>query len=389
MIEQPFRRSTVQPVPLLLRYAAFSAAAVVLCAVIWLSRGLPQRYPALAQMESANPSLASDPCLVDDDQDKPNLSSSCYAALSSSPSVALWGDSHAAALAPGLRALSVSQGYSFAQFTKTSCLPLAGVLRFIPRIPAQASRCLNFNREVLDVIEANPHIRIVVLTGAWSGCLERTWESGWLTADTSPRLPSQSPIPSLLVVQALLVRSINEQVEALRAAGKYVYVVDDVPNFNFDPLSRVRAAHIPARSALAKALTLGGDTESPVVPGVDHQMTSSIDPGLAPNNGDGSAGPIASAALRQAVPAQAGVELVDLKPSLCLDPGHCAYREGDRMLYFDSGHLTAYGASFALQNVHLPSLARTSLHPVPVPHARSLIASSYTSAYSRAGPAHP
>ena len=365
-IEQPFRRSARSPIPLLLRYAVLSVAMLTVCACIWLSHGLPQRYSVLAQMEAANPSLASDPCLVEDDEDRPNLSPSCYAAANSVSSIALWGDSHAAALAPGLRALAIAQGYGFVQFTKTSCLPLAGVMRYMPRIPAQASRCLNFNRKVLDLIRSDRRIRIVVLTGAWSGCLERTWEGGWLIADTSgqPRNTSRIPsrIPSLSALQALFIQSLAAQIESLRAAGKYVIVLEDVPNFSFDPLSRVRAAHIPARSALAIALGIGTELKikNSAAPGIDPKMDSSIDPGLAPNNGDASADAITSASLHQAVPAQDGAELIALKSSFCLDTSRCAYRDGDRLLYFDSGHLTAYGASFALRNFRLPALTTLS-----------------------------
>ncbi len=344
-IEQPFRRSTRESIPLLLRYTAVSVAMLVVCACIWLSHGLPQRYLVLAKMESANPLLASDPCLVEDDEDRPNASPSCFAAAASGPSVALWGDSHAASLAPGLRALAIAQGYGFVQFTKTSCLPLAGVVRYIPRIPAQASRCLNFNRKVLDLIQSDRQIRIVVLTGAWSPCLERTWESGWLIADTSRQPWNPNQLPSLSATQALLAQSLRSQIQTLRAADKYVIVLEDVPNFDSDPLARVRAAHIPARNALAKWLQ------------VENAADSAIDPGFALNNADASVDPLAIEAVNKAVPAQDSTELIDLKPSFCLDPSHCAYRDGDRLLYFDSGHLTAYGAHFALRNFHLPALA--------------------------------
>jgi hypothetical protein len=106
---------------------------LAICAGVWLSHGLPQRYPVLAQMEPANPSLVSDPCLITFDQDQPNLSPSCYAAVNPGPSVAIWGDSHAAALAPGLRTLAIAQGYGFVQLTKAACLPLTGVVRYIPQ----------------------------------------------------------------------------------------------------------------------------------------------------------------------------------------------------------------------------------------------------------------
>jgi hypothetical protein len=241
--------------------------------------------------------------------------------------------------------LAIAQGYGFVQFTKTSCLPLAGVVRYIPRIPAQASRCLNFNRKVLDLIQSDRQIRIVVLTGAWSPCLERTWESGWLIADTSRQPWNPNQLPSLSAIQALLAQSLRSQIQTLRAADKYVIVLEDVPNFDSDPLARVRAAHIPARNALAKWLQ------------VENAADNAIDPGFALNNADASVDPLAIEAVNKAVPAQDSTELIDLKPSFCLDPSHCAYRDGDRLLYFDSGHLTAYGAHFALRNFHLPALA--------------------------------
>jgi len=116
-VEQPFRKSALPPAPLLIRYALVSATMLVACAVIRLSNGLPQRYPTLARMELANPPLRDDPCMIEGDGDEPNASPACYNASSARPSVVLWGDSHAAALAPGLRALAIAQGYGFVQLT--------------------------------------------------------------------------------------------------------------------------------------------------------------------------------------------------------------------------------------------------------------------------------
>jgi peptidoglycan/LPS O-acetylase OafA/YrhL len=342
-IEKPFRRSMRPTAPLLLRYAVLSAAMLAVCGGIWLSHGIPWRYPVLAEMEAANPSLASDPCLIEDDSEQPNATKSCYDASDPTPSVALWGDSHAAALAPGLRSAATAQGYSFVQLTKTSCLPLTGVIRYIPRIPAQAARCLNFNRKVLALIEADRRVRVVILTGAWAGCLERTWEAGWLTTDASRKpefwTTSQGRIPSQSAVQTLFIQSLAAQIQTLRNGGKNVIVLEDVPNFNFDPILRVRAEHIPARAALAKALQFGPE----------------IDPGFAPNNGDASANAVTANSLHQAAPPQAGVALIDLKPAFCTNSNHCLYRDGGRLLYFDSGHLTAYGANFALRSFRLPT----------------------------------
>ena len=335
-IEQPFRASTRPPRPLLLRYALVSASLLAVCTAVWLSHGLPQRYPQLARMEAANPGLTADPCLIANDDDQPNLSARCYDPADPRPSVALWGDSHAAALAPGLRSTASEQGYGLVQLNKAACLPLTSALRYIPLIPAQAARCLSFNRKVLSLLQSDGRIRIVILAGDWAGCLDRTWERGWLTAD----IAHSSAIPSLDTVRALFLQSLAAQIETLRAAGKIVLVLEDIPNFDFDPLDRVRTARIRARGILAGWL------------GVE----DAGDSGFAPS-GVASADALAVTTLRQAVPSEDGVELIDLKPALCSAPDHCAYRDEDRLLYADSGHLTLYGARYAVRNLRLPALA--------------------------------
>jgi len=64
LIEQLFRRSTRLPIPLLLRYAAASALLLGACTFIWLTHGVPRRFPALAGMEAAGQALSADPCLA-------------------------------------------------------------------------------------------------------------------------------------------------------------------------------------------------------------------------------------------------------------------------------------------------------------------------------------
>jgi hypothetical protein len=195
---------------------------------------------------------------------------------------------------------------------------------------------LNFNRKVLSLLQSDRRIRIVILAGDWAGCLDRTWERGWLTADPS----HASAMPSLDAVRTLFIESLRAQIETLRAAGKAALVLEDIPNFDFDPLERVRTARIPARGMLAGWL------------GVEETGDS----GFAPN-GVASADALAISTLRQAVPSEEGVELIDLKPALCTGAGHCAYRDGDRLLYADSGHLTLYGAHYAVRNLRLTAAA--------------------------------
>jgi peptidoglycan/LPS O-acetylase OafA/YrhL len=333
-IEQPFRGSRRAPVPLLVRYGIASAALLLVCGVVWRSGGVPRRFPALAAMEAADRALKSDPCLAGSTTNEPNLQPACYGVSSSGLSVALWGDSHSAALAPGLRAAAAAQGFGFIQLGKASCPPLIGATHFIPRIPLLAAGCQRFNRKVLDLILADRRIRIVVLAAVWSAPLNRTWEDGWLTAD----LAHAAEIPAAGANTREFVDSLTAVLRALKSGGKQVIVIEDVPSFEIDPLWRVRSAHIPARRRFTAWLGI----------------QDAIDPGFAlPDANPNIAA--ANSLLRQTVAGVTGVQLVDLNPALCSASGECIYRSGDQLLYDDSSHLSTFGSIYALRDFRLPA----------------------------------
>jgi peptidoglycan/LPS O-acetylase OafA/YrhL len=333
-IEQPFRGSRRAPVPLLIRYGIASAALLLVCGVVWLSGGVPQRFPALAAMETAGRALQSDPCLAGSTSDEPNLQAACYGVSASGPSVALWGDSHSAALAPGLRAVAAAQGFGFVQLGKASCPPLIGATHFIPRVPLLAAGCARFNRKVLDLIVSDRRIRILVLTAVWSAPLNRTWENGWLTADTA----HAAEIPTADANSRLFIDSLTTVLGTLEAGGKRVVVIEDVPSFEIDPLWRVRSARILARRRLSAWLGI----------------RDAIDPGFAPPDANPNIA-AANSLLHQAVARVPGVQLVDLNPALCSASSECVYRSGEQLLYDDSSHLSTFGSIYALRDFRLPS----------------------------------
>jgi hypothetical protein len=329
-IEQPFRRSSRAPAPLLLRYAAVSLGLCAVCAALWVSHGFPKRYPALIQEGE----IESKPCMADYGSDKPNLSSSCYAASDPRPSILLWGDSHAEALAQALRKAANAQGYSFIQLSKSSCLPLKKVATFVPQHPLVARECMHFKNEVLNLIAADHRIRIVIMAGRWADPFREGSEARPLVSYSS----DERELLSLGSASNTFMESLSASIRALQQSGKYVIVVDDVPSFDFDPSWRFRTAHIPAR--LAMAVWLGADTDNP---------------GLAPS-AFVSAANMSTDLLNQTVGRISGVELIDLKPMLCNSQNLCAYMNGDWLLYSDGQHLTPEGARYALRNFGLPSL---------------------------------
>src|SRR5580658_3130941 len=215
-IERPFRASKRAPVRLLVGYAVISAALLAACGVVWRSGGVPQRFPALAAMEAGTRALKSDPCLAGSTSDEPNLQAACNSPIAGGEMVALWGDSHSAALAPGLRSLAAAQGYGFVQLGKASCPPLIGATHFIPRVPTLAAGCARFNRSALDLILADRRVRVVALAAVWSAPLERSWEDGWLSVDVA----HAAEIPAEDANRMLFVDSFAAVLRALQAGGK-------------------------------------------------------------------------------------------------------------------------------------------------------------------------
>ncbi len=338
-IEQPLRQSTRRPVPLLIGYAAVSCALLIMCATLWLSHGFPQRYPALARVEAKENVQHSEPCLADYGIDKPKLSPQCYDPQSTRPVIALLGDSHAAALAPALRSVADAQGYGFAQIAKVGCLPLDGAARYLTQHPLHASECLRFNREVLELVERDPHIQVVVLSGAWPACLHRNWANGWLVSDTA----RQRELPTLDATKKLFVDSLTELIRSLEANRKQVIVFDDIPSFDFDPLEKFRMSSIPARRTLANWL---GDSDT-------------VDSGFAPPAdlaGDSFIAPLATSLLQQTLARAPKATLVDLKAKLCNAHGNCIYRNETQLFYVDESHVSPSGALYALRDFQLPAL---------------------------------
>jgi peptidoglycan/LPS O-acetylase OafA/YrhL len=343
VIEQPLRRSRRAPVPLLLRYAAVTLLFLMICTVVGKSHGFAWRYPELTRMEAAIEARGTDPCVVSDGGDQPNLSSACYDRSVTGPSVAILGDSHSEAIAPGLRSVANGSGYEFVQFSKAGCLPLIGAVRYTPAQPRETAECVRFNQRALDLLKADTRIRIVVLCGFWANPLRLNVGETWLTVD----LAGEREVPTLEASRRIFTQSLSASIRSLQAAGKQVLVFGDTPSFEFEPFWKVTSARIPARRILSRWLRVPGASDpgfaQPDFVASDVLATSLLKETLAgiPSTTSGEA---------------PNPQLVDLKPAFCQMHGQCAYRDGDQLLYSDGHHLTADGAYYALRGFHLPAI---------------------------------
>jgi hypothetical protein len=330
-IEQPFRRSHRSPGPLLIRYALASSFLLALCSGIWLSprfSQLPQRFPELAKVDSETRSRQESICMFEDY--KLELSPPCYDASDPRPAVAIWGDSHSASLAPGLRAIAQAQGYGFVQIGHGFCSPFTGAAFYNTQSPQSAQQCIQFNNQVLNLLRDDPRVRIVVLASMWRVYLPNGWAFAGSAHDHEILAPDAA--------SALFRRSLAATIESLQAAGKQVIVMEDVPSFEFDPLMKFRTAHIPAR----------------------HQLSAWMGAEVATDTGTGPASrldevAIANTQLRIVADGFKNVPLIDLKSEFCGENNECIYRIGDRLLFRDPNHLSFYGAHYALRDFHLPA----------------------------------
>jgi peptidoglycan/LPS O-acetylase OafA/YrhL len=329
LVEQPYRRSTRAPVSLLIRYALVSLVFLAACLTLRLGHGFPKRYPELVH----DGDTIADPCVADYGTDRPQLSSQCDATSDDRPAVALWGDSHSSVLAETLRKIANTEGYSFVQFSKSSCLPLQGAALFIREHPLVASECIRFNTEVLGLLASDRRIRIVIMTGRWAAPFH---DHDIVPLVTSNLHESNTQYPD--VIRNTFVESLSASILPLRNAGRHVIVLDDVPNFDFDPLLRYRTARIPARHTLAVWMRAGAD-----------------DKGLAPAAFT-SAAKTTTTLFDHTFERLSGVEIVELKSVLCNSHNLCAYMDGNQLLYADQHHVTTEGAQYVLRDFHFPSL---------------------------------
>jgi peptidoglycan/LPS O-acetylase OafA/YrhL len=137
--------------------------------LVVLMGGFPARLPsAVVALDhdydhDASISWRDGTCFLRPDQFAESFSDSCVDTEESrvgQPLVLVWGDSHAADLFSGFRALQDKSGVRLAQYTASACAPIIGL--YLRERPA----CLSINDAVLDRVR-NSKPSIVVLSAYW------------------------------------------------------------------------------------------------------------------------------------------------------------------------------------------------------------------------------
>jgi peptidoglycan/LPS O-acetylase OafA/YrhL len=196
-------------------------ASMAVCAlaggVIYMTDGFAFRYPAQIRSLAAfhydqerdfyETSYRGGECLLSAQQTFADWSPRCVdAPAGTAPLVALWGDSHAASLYPGLKAEQQQGGFRIAQFTASACPPVLGLKS------ERRRSCEAFNDAVLAQLRTlKPDV--VVLEAHWA---LYAGSNGWPELDAA---------------------ALHRTIEALQQAGlRHIIVMGSLPTWKiFQP----------------------------------------------------------------------------------------------------------------------------------------------------------
>lgn len=228
------------------------------------------------------------------------------------PRVAVWGDSYAMHLVPGLASAPGIHG-ELVQITKSSCGPILGVAAMNgKKSAAWAQGCIKFNDAALDYIRQLPSIDTVILGGRFEAYFG---DGAGETADRSgPRARDDG----------FVVKQLVATVDALRAAGKRVAVVSTTPQAGFDIGACLE------RRALGLVVFGRADCR------LDRAAYLNF---------------LSNTMKRLDEAAERGkFDLVRLDEVLCNDQA-CATQEGDIAIYQDDGHFSEAGSRLVMARI--------------------------------------
>lgn len=287
--------------------AAMAACALAGAGVVLGAGGMPGRVPDAARLQAGQPATG-------------DIGSGCEALpggttadqvlchlgrADSAPTFALWGDSHANALAPALHRAAGNLGTAGVLLQGSGCRPLRGVYR-----PGRGA-CRAFNEAALAWLEANPGVRVVYLAGYWRVPLTGQGydQGGFLILDDA------SDTRSVTANAAVFHRGLERSAAAL--ADRHTVLVGDVPEVG-SQFGKAVGNHRVRRAWLGKAPA----SESAYRQRDDRYRRL-------------------FAEITDSLPA--GMTFLPLQPQLC-DDGLCPLERDGRLLYGDGDHLSLHGS---------------------------------------------
>ncbi len=312
VIEQPFRGA--RPI-VPQRKKLFAVAGIVMLVasslgiVVDSRGGMPDRFPeAEAATRDAILDMKTDRQWVNYEDNMKTLFGLSEGAIPATigtegavPSFVLWGDSHAkslvTAIAESARRYGIS-GYDIAHGHVIR--PLLGIDL------VGATDEVGYNQSVIDFIGARPEITTVILAGYWSSEIKMTDAAGEFPGKRQPSV--------------LLKAGLTRAVEALRALGRDVVLVSDIPVLKDDPHRILFLANRfntePDFQKIASTAADYRESNGEIIPVLEHLAN------------------------------EPGVTLIRPESMLFDESGQTRIMVDNTMIYIDDDHLTTNGSRY-------------------------------------------
>lgn len=259
-----------------------------------------------------------------------------HGAVGTAPTVAIWGDSHAAVLANPLGQGLAADGIAVKELSASSCMPVPGVRNTALK---RAEYCAIHNDLMLDHMLGDPNLRVVVIFAYWNSYAEsRDFDNraGALVRDRLVAVPLEAPddLPDADRLTALTAH-LRDALVRLTTAGKRVVILGPIPEPGFD---------LPDR--LGRDLWLGLDpaahSEYPEAAFSEYAAT-------------------ARTLLTGAAQNLSRVTLLDPTPFFCTPGASCRVVLDGQPLFFDANHLSLAGSALIVPP--LADAVRAALAP--------------------------
>ncbi len=258
-VESPFRDPQImsgQPRTYVIGGLVMTALFIVIGFVLFHSGGFPNRSPDVArwvasQEQDAKSSLFNSPCLAWKETIPPAEGCLLGSTNTALPyNIVLWGDSHAAHLAPAFVGIGVHLGLMSRQITKAGCPPLLGI-RFLP-VSRMTIDCPAFNDSAIKALLGNQRVRVIVLAARWIHL-----------ADGTGARPISGEYQNKNESRQIFIAALHRTIETIVESGREVIIVGQVPSPEFNPITCVARARFnhwdesPCLSMPAKASAEG------------------------------------------------------------------------------------------------------------------------------------
>ena len=220
-IETPFRKKQLLVTNKKILYSA--VASILIVAVVGqqirMAKGFPLRLPEYArnyaigaiwgkdQTECYKLNQAGQVCRFGADQTR-------------KPELFFWGDSHAAALLPGVIEKTKEHGLVMLHASKSSCLPILGMGAALK----DDSKCVAFHKLMIDQLETSG-IKHVLIAGAWAAYINVEAVSSASKISSK----NQSVDKNSGVAPEVFRNHLADMIKDLRAKNIHVWIVRQVP----------------------------------------------------------------------------------------------------------------------------------------------------------------